>query len=144
VDAYVFDAALVGYPGVRRRVALRGDQTLVDLHEELRREFEWWEEHLYSFWLDGEVWGDKESEYTAPYEPEPGDKTADVELDRLGLETGQEIAYVFDFGDRWEVRLRLAERRPAGDETYPAILERRGKAPPQYAVPDEEELGAGD
>jgi hypothetical protein len=32
----------------------------------------------------------------------------------------------------------------AGDEAYPAILEHRGKAPPQYAIPDEDELGAGD
>jgi hypothetical protein len=144
VDAYVFEAALDEYPDVSRRLALRGDQTLVDLHEELRRAFEWWDDHLYSFWLDGEFWGSKESEYTSPIEPENGVKTADVEVARLTLDPGQEIAYVFDFGDEWRVRLRLAEVRPAGDETYPAILERRGKAPPQYSIPDEEELGAGD
>ena len=71
-------------------------------------------------------------------------KTADVKLDRLGLKQGQKIAYVFDFGDEWRVRLRLDEIRPTGDEPYPAILESRGKAPPQYPIPDEEELGAGD
>jgi hypothetical protein len=42
------------------------------------------------------------------------------------------------------VRLTLAEIRPAGEETFPVTLERRGKAPPQYPIPDEEELGAGD
>jgi hypothetical protein len=40
--------------------------------------------------------------------------------------------------------LRLTETRPAGEETFPDTIERRGKAPPQYAIPDEEELGAGD
>jgi hypothetical protein len=143
MDAYVFDVELVEYPDVSRRLAVRGDQTLADLHEELRRTFEWWDDHLYSFWLDGEFWGDKESEYTSPVEPENGVKTADVDLERLGLEPGQEIAYVFDFGDEWRVRLRLDEVRPAAEETA-VVLEVRGKAPPQYAIPDDEELGAGD
>jgi Plasmid pRiA4b ORF-3-like protein len=144
VDAYVFEAELVEYPKVSCRLAVRGDQTLDDLHEELRRAFEWRDDHLYSFWFDGEFWGDKESEYTSPIEPENRVKTADVQLSSLALETGQEIAYVFDFGDEWRVRLRLDEIRVAGDEAYPAILEHRGKAPPQYAIPDEDELGAGD
>jgi hypothetical protein len=144
VDAYVFEAELVDYPNVSCRLAVRGDQTLAELHEELRRAFEWWDEHLYSFWLDGELWGSEESEYTAPVEAEPGAKTADIELERLDLKAGQEIAYVFDFGDQWAVRLTLAETRPAEEETYPVILDRRGKPPPQYPLPDDEELGAGD
>jgi Plasmid pRiA4b ORF-3-like protein len=143
MKAYVFEAKLVEYPDVSRRLAVRGDQRLEDLHEELRRTFEWWEDHVYSFWLDGEFWGDKESEYTSPIEPENGVKTADVELADLELEEGHEIAYVFDFGDEWRVRLRLDEVRPAGDEAV-VVLETRGKAPPQHAIPDEEELGAGD
>ena len=145
MDAYVFNAELDELPEVSRRIAVRGDQTLADLHEELRRSFEWWEDHLYAFWLDGEYWGSKESEYTAPFEPEPGTQTADVALATLGLEPGREIAYVFDFGDEWRVRLTLAETAPVDEaETYPVTLERRGKAPPQYEIPDEEELGAGD
>jgi hypothetical protein len=75
VDAYVFEAELDEDPAVSRRVAVRGDQTLVDLHEELRRAFEWWDDHLYSFWLDGEFWGSRESEYTSPIEPEDGGAT---------------------------------------------------------------------
>jgi hypothetical protein len=143
VDAYVLEAKLVEFPEVTRRIAVRGDQTLADLHEELRRSFEWWDDHLYSFWLDGEFWGSEDTEYTSPFEPELGVQTADVELESLGLIAGQEIAYVFDFGDEWRVRLKLAETRPAGDETFPSTLERRGKAPPQYPIPDEEELGGG-
>jgi Plasmid pRiA4b ORF-3-like protein len=145
VDAYVFEAELDEFPGVSRRIAVRGDQTLADLHEELRRGFEWWDDHLYSFWLDGEFWGGPESEYTAPLESEPATQTADVALETLGLEPGREIAYVFDFGDEWRVRLTLAETAPLDETgTYPVTLERRGKAPPQYAIPDDEELGAGD
>jgi Plasmid pRiA4b ORF-3-like protein len=144
VNAYVFEAELLEYPEVSRLIAVRGDQTLADLHEALRDAFDWWDDHLYSFWLDGVHWGSKDSEYTSPVEPEPGARTANVQVERLGLAPGHEIAYLFDFGDEWRVRLRLAETRPAGDESFPVVLERRGKAPPQYLIPDEEELGAGD
>jgi len=119
VDAYVFEAELDEFPEVSRVIAIRGDQTLGDLHEGLRNAFEWWDDHLYAFWLDGEFSGSHESEYTAPHEPEPATRTADVALDRLGLASGQEIAYLLDFGDEWRVRLRLAEIRPADEaETY--------------------------
>jgi len=145
VDAYVFEAELDEFPEVSRRIAVRGDQTLVDLHEAMRNAFEWWDDHLYAFWLDGEFWGSAQSEYTAALESEPGAKTADVALDGLALNVGQELAYVFDFGDEWRVRLTLADRRPAAvDEDFPVTIEKRGKAPAQYAIPDDEELGAGD
>jgi hypothetical protein len=144
-DAYVFEAELVDYPGVARTVAVRGDQALEDLHEVLRQAFEWFDDHLYSFWLSGEFWGDAESEFTAPGGGGARRaETADVELDRLGLEAGQKIAYLFDYGDQWHVELRLADIRPAGAERYPLVLASRGEAPPQYEPIDDEELGAGD
>jgi hypothetical protein len=120
MDAYVFEAWLLEEPGVSRRLLVRGDQTLVAVHDLLRQAFEWWEDDEYSFELD-----------------------TDDELRRLELEPGQEIAYVFGMTDGWRVRLRLDEVRPAGDEKA-VLLESRGKAPPQYSIPDEEELGAGD
>jgi Plasmid pRiA4b ORF-3-like protein len=120
VDAYVFEAELVEDPEVSRRILVRGDQTLAAVHELLRQAFEWWEDDEYSFEL-----------------------AADDELRRLELKPGQEIAYVFGTADGWRVRLRLDEIRPAADETA-VVLESRGKAPPQYPIPDEEELGAGD
>ena len=74
---------------------------------------------------------------------EPDAASARVQLDRLGLRIGQRIAYVFDFGDEWRVRLTLVEIRPAGAEPCPPILERRGEAPPQYGYDDEELAEAG-
>jgi hypothetical protein len=133
----VFEAELVGHRGLRRTIAVAADQTLEDLHGALREAFEWWDEHLYSFWLDGKFWGDRESEYTAPLEADPGTKTADATLASLDLKVGHEIAYVFDFGDQWEVRLKLAGRRAAGKEPLPAVVERVGAAPPQYVYDDE-------
>jgi Plasmid pRiA4b ORF-3-like protein len=120
VNAYAFEAELVEEPDVSRRLLVRGDQTLAELHDLLRQAFGWWDDDDYSFELDTKI-----------------------ELHRLGLTRDQDIAYSFGSGTEWRVRLRLDELRPVADETT-AVLEVRGKAPPQYLIPDEEELGAGD
>ena len=126
---------LAGEP-VTRSLALATDRTLVALHRLIRQAFAWDEGHLYSFWLDGCYWGSRESEYTAPFEPEErGARSAEVRLDRLALTLGQRIAYVYDFGDEWRVALRLRESRPDGKT---GILERRGEAPPQYPDRDDD------
>jgi hypothetical protein len=143
-QAYVFEAELVGHPGVSRTIALAGDQTLELLHEHLRVAFRWDDDHLYSFWLDGSFWGDPETEYTAPFEPEEGARTADVHVDALGLAPGRKLAYVFDFGDEWRVTIWLRNIRPAAGARLPQIVESRGEAPPQYESYDEEGEGADD
>ena len=72
-QVYVFTANLVGFPGVSRTVAIRGEQTLVDLHDALRLAFAWDDDHLYSFWLDGRFWSRAGDEYTHPWHAaEPG------------------------------------------------------------------------
>lgn len=148
--AFVFKAQLVGMPGVMRTIAIRGDQTLIDLHETLREAFGWWEDHLFAFWLSGKFWGDRAGEYEHPaalefsplsdYTPGPKPKSADVRIDKLKLKLRQPIAYIFDFGDEWRVKLTLIEVIPAAEEGYPAIRESQGDAPHQY--PDLEEDAA--
>jgi hypothetical protein len=132
MNAYTFRAALVGWPGVSRTVAVRGDQTLVDLHRVLQAAFEWDEDHLYSFWLSGRFWGDVASEYSTPGWCEQGQRSAQTRLERLDLSVGHRIAYLFDFGSEWRVRLTLAKVAAADEATYPRIAARRGEAPPQY------------
>jgi hypothetical protein len=136
IAEYVVTAELVDHPGVSRQLALPGDETLDDLHQLLRGAFEWHDDHLYSYWLNGEFWSGRESEYTSPIEAEPGAKTADVALDELGLEPGQVIAYLFDFGDQWRVQLRVDEIRPEHG-TKGRVLRSTGEAPPQYAPIEE-------
>jgi hypothetical protein len=143
-QTYIFRAKLEGFRGVSRDVAVRGDQRLTHLHDVLREAFEWEDDHLYSFWLSGRFWDRDGSEYTCPFEIEAPARSAATRLDRLGLEAGQRIAYLFDFGDEWRVKLTLREIRPAADgEPLPRVLASRGEAPPQY--PDyEDEEGAED
>lgn len=115
---YVFRAALAGYPGVVRRVALTAEHTLDELHELLRAEFGW----------------------DDPFElEESGAKSARTPIGSLGLEEGLQIAFLFDYGDNWEVEIAVNEIRDADDEAYPQVLERVGAAPPQYPPLDEDE-----
>jgi hypothetical protein len=135
---YVFDAELVGFRGVRRVIAVREDLTLVDLHYALQSAFGWDDDHLYAFWLDGRFWTSTDEHFTRPCGAAdapgaPASRSAAVALDRLGLAEGQRIAYVFDFGDEWRVRLRVREITVDGGDPSPRLLSSVGAAPPQYS-----------
>ena len=131
--ALVFDAELVNVRAVRARLAVLERQPLTALHDAIQRAFGWWDDHLYSFWLDGSFFGDDEAELTTPDHPDAGVATADVPIAELGLSIGQRIGYVFDFGDDWRVRLTVRERVVAEALDHPRVLELRGTPPPQYA-----------
>jgi hypothetical protein len=137
-SALVFDAELRGFNGISRQIAMRSDQTLVDLHTALQAAFGWADDHLYSFWLSDQVFDTEAPEYTSPIEAEPGMATADVVLADLALEPGQPVSYLFDFGDHWEVGSHIVEVMPADDEPYPRVVETTGTAPPQYADEDDD------
>jgi hypothetical protein len=133
---YVFDAELVGFQGVRRVIAVRGDLTLVDLHYALQSAFGWDDDHLYAFWLCDQFWTNATEHFTRPCgddPPGPDERSAAIRLDSLGLAEGQQLAYVFDFGDEWRVRLRVDEIVDDDGHPSPRVLQAVGAAPPQYA-----------
>ncbi len=131
----VFDAELVGCSNVRRVIAVRDDLTLVDLHYALQSAFGWDDDHLYAFWLCDQFWTSATEHFTRPCgEPvDPAERSAAIRLDSLGLAEGQQITYVFDFGDEWRVRLRVEEVSAHDGRPSPRLLEAVGTAPPQYA-----------
>jgi catechol 2,3-dioxygenase-like lactoylglutathione lyase family enzyme len=135
-QTYVFRAELVGFEGVRRTVTVRDDLTLVDLHYALQSAFGWDDDHLYSFWLDGDFWGDEDGRYMHPFHAasiDPPGKSACARLEELDLVEGQPIAYVFDFGQEWRVALTVKEKRPVDGRAVARCIEKVGTAPPQYA-----------
>jgi hypothetical protein len=50
-NEFVFKVALKGRRGIWRSIALRGDETLERLHEEIFRAFDRYDDHLYSFYF---------------------------------------------------------------------------------------------
>src|SRR5580765_3475353 len=104
---YVFRAKLVGLTSVKRRVAVRSDQTLADLHRAIQDAFRWDNKHIYAFWLDGRCWSLDATEYSHPEHARaqtPGGKLWDIPetrsanvdpLETLELVPGLKIAYWF-------------------------------------------------
>jgi hypothetical protein len=150
-QVFVFNARLDGWKGVHRTIAVRADQTLAVLHDALRVAFEWDDDHLYAFWLSGRFWGRDDTEYVHPVALEvdpfaswdlllatPRRETAEQRLDRLGLIKGQRIAYIFDFGDEWRVRLTVREIVADDGAAYPRVLKSVGDGPPQYVDYEED------
>jgi hypothetical protein len=135
--ALVLDAELLNVRGVRARLAVLERQPLTAVHDAIQQAFGWYDDHLYSFWLDGSFFGSDEVELTSPDTPDEGVATADVPLAELDVRPGQRIGYVFDFGDDWRVRLTVRERVTAEPGGHPRVLELRGTPPPQYAAFDD-------
>ena len=152
-QVYVLKADLVGFRGIHRTIAIRSDLTLVDVHYALQAAFDWDDDHLYSFWPDGEFYSRDGREYTHPFhaaQPNPlglfargpARASAEIRLNRLKLKKGQRLAYLFDFGDEWRVRLTVRQITADDGQPYPRQLESVGDAPPQYPdSADVEEVG---
>jgi Plasmid pRiA4b ORF-3-like protein len=137
---YRFLVTLEWEPSVWRRIEVRGDQTLDDLHEAIQEAFDWDNDHLYAFFLSGKAWDD-ESAYKGPMSD--GRSAARTRLEHLPLKRGKRVLYLFDFGDELRHTVKLEAIVPDGVESgaeYPRITERRGASVPQYPnVEDEEE-----
>ena len=150
---YTFKVALKGRKGIRRRIEIRGNQTLDDLHEAIFDAFDRGDEHLYSFYFAppgsrGRARIRDAIEYTHPYTldgPDPfGDDTrhnaAKARIDALKLRPGRKFEYLFDFGDSWWHEITVEHTDGAAQPgRYPRIIESRGKSPPQYPDFDEDD-----
>ncbi|MDA8335559.1 MAG: hypothetical protein M0Z41_11350 [Peptococcaceae bacterium] len=123
-----------------RLIAVRGDQTLEDLHDAIYEAFDRWDAHLYAFYIGDE-------EYTVPQEEQgpmglfrqltggaPEKDAAKAAINRLGLSVGDWFTYLFDFGDEWwhVAELVGVEERESDGTVYPVVVEKRGQSPEQY------------
>jgi hypothetical protein len=143
--AVVFKVALAGRKSIWRRIAVRTDQTLDDLHEAIFAAFDRDDEHLYAFYFPPP--GTKSLrnvrrnsiEYTSPEADDGGESAAEVTLESLSLQPKQMFYYLFDFGDEWwhEVTVEQTDA-PVDARNYPRLLESKGKSPAQYELDEDE------
>jgi len=130
---YVFKVALA--KDLWRRIEISADHTLLDLHRAIQKAYNFDDDHLYSFFMDGKAWSHER--FISPYE-EGGPWVDDVRIGELGLFIGQNILYLFDYGDEWHFQVELEEIRTEGlKPRKPKIIEREGKAPEQYGYYEE-------
>lgn len=135
---YRFQVKLDWRKSTWRRIEMRGDQTLHDLHGAIQDAFDWDNDHLYAFFLSGKAW-DTRTEYSSPYGE--AERAADqYRLAWLPLRPKQQFLYIFDFGDELRHQITVEEIVPGGvrgGEAYPRITGRKGENEPQYPGAEE-------
>jgi len=120
-------------PQCYREIAISAEATLDDLHEVIQDLFDFDNDHLYVFYMDGvtsihgEAYSDPRGEFD-DYKP------ADVfKIGELGLYQGREFLYVFDFGDNWQFSVLVLGIEPKPIKGADCkLLKSVGKAPEQY------------
>lgn len=125
---YVFKVVLRS--NLWRRIEMSAGHSLLDLHDAIQEAFDFDDDHLYSFFMDGEAWSDEK--FTSPHDEE-GPHVDEVRIGEIGLLVGKRIVYLFDYGDCWQFRVEVEDIRTEGPKPRkPRIVEKKGKAPEQY------------
>ena len=120
--AYQFRVVLRGIsPLIWRRLLVRSDSTVADLHRTLQLAFGWSDEHLHRFIIQGPLYGD--------------DSLFDsrrVQLADLGLRLRERFAYEYDFFDSWQHDVRVEQILPFEPHRhYPTCSPGRRQVPPE-------------
>ncbi len=125
-QVYRFKAYLKHRKGLWRRIDIQGKQTLGELDRLLRNAFEHDWDHMSGFWKlvrRGQSRRFREVDL-GDLNPFGEGSAAEVAIAGLELEIGQELKYVYDFGDWIEHRLTLeAINEPETDIKYPYLVE---------------------
>ncbi|MGC8640812.1 MAG: IS1096 element passenger TnpR family protein [Isosphaeraceae bacterium] len=121
---------------IYRVIEIRGDQTLEQLHQAIFEAYDRFDQHAYEFQLgkrpfdsDGPNYGTAES----TLRKKSGGDARTTTLDDLNLKQQRAFGYWFDFGDDWYHQVQVERIEQAiPTVTYPRVIKRVGKSPPQY------------
>lgn len=116
-------------PLIWRQLEVPTAITLGALHEVVQVAMCWSDAHLWEFTVDGRRYGMPDGNDWGDASFEGAD---DALLRNLLKPRTTSIGYVYDFGDNWELRLMLTNRRPgASDTAYPRYVGGERNAPPE-------------
>ncbi len=141
---YTFKVKLKFAKKIWRKIAIRGDQTLEDLHHAIFRAFDRYDEHLYAFYKTRNVNSTSQTrlknvpQYTNAIALDGFSSNtydaAKTPISSLKMKERSTLEYLFDFGDEWWhiLELESMSERKTGAAKYPEIIEKKGKSPDQY------------
>ncbi|MCE5223022.1 plasmid pRiA4b ORF-3 family protein [bacterium] len=119
-----------------RVIKISFHHTLEDLHLAIQSAFNFDNDHLYAFHMDGDVTS-RYDVYWGGYDEAPF--ASDTLIQQFNWAVGQIFIYHFDFGDDWFFKCQVVEVNP--DELmngYPIIVKAKGEPPEQYPMEEEE------
>jgi hypothetical protein len=123
------------HPPIWRRLDMRSDLTLDAVHQVLQTAYDWTDSHLHRFSIGGDTFDMSAEWFLCRYDVEEGEDegtpTTDVTLDETLAEPGDVLHYVYDYGDHWDLTIRLEELLPLADAAQQAsCVDGRRAAPP--------------
>jgi tetratricopeptide (TPR) repeat protein len=129
-----FKVSLRDKPDIWRIIDIKGNQMLSSLHKAIFKAFDRFEEHQYSFFLNNKPY-DMESAYHS--QGQDADETRKlatrIRIDSIALYGGPKFLYLFDYGDEWWHEVDLLGITPRVTRaSYPKVVLKQGKSPPQY------------
>ena len=126
VCVYRFKIVLRGVsPMVWRRLLLRSDQTIADLHYAIQIAMNWSDQHLNCFHIHGKDYGVAHSGGIS-FSSDPGR----VSLDSFRFRLRERFLYEYDFYDNWVHEIRLEKVLPlSAKRVYPVCVSGARAAP---------------
>jgi hypothetical protein len=116
----------VSKPPVWRRVQLRADTRLDQLHEILQAALGWENYHLHAFSFAQEEFGPRDADLGLDFSDERR-----VTIGEL-TDIGAHFRYTYDFGDNWEHEILVEDLlNPDPDIHYPTLVAAKGASPPE-------------
>jgi len=114
-------------PMIWRRLLVRSDSTIADLHATLQLALGWSDEHLHRFVIHGKDYGISRIGGLGF-----SDDPHRVQLADLGVRLRERFLYEYDFGDGWQHDLRVEAIQDADPRRrYPVCVGGRRAAPPE-------------
>ena len=126
-------------PPIWRRLEVRSDLRLDVVHRVLQAAFGWTNSHLWRFSLGGDPFDASSEVFLCPWDVEEGEwedeggiAAVTVRLDETIQVPGEILSYVYDYGDNWELTLRLESVLAAAPGTPSAVaVDGRRAGPPE-------------
>ncbi|WP_255485507.1 plasmid pRiA4b ORF-3 family protein [Sporosarcina sp. BP05] len=132
--SYTFKVSLT--KGIWRKLTLSAKHTMDDLHQIIIKAFEFDDDHLYSFFMDGEKWS--HDCIASPNDDLGHADASKIQIGAIGLSTKQKFLYIYDYGDEWTFAIEVdGINENAKQILNPYVQEVKGEAPEQYTDDDD-------
>lgn len=119
------------------KVMLGANHTMADLHKIIIKAFEFDDDHLYSFFMDGKKWS--RNSIVAPLDISGNPIATDVKIGAAGLDVRKKFIYLYDYGDEWTFNVTVEQiEEEIAEPMTPSLIERIGSGPEQYFFIEEE------
>lgn len=114
-----------------RKVALSAKNSMEDLHKIIIQAFQFDDDHLYSFFMDGKLWSD--ICIVSPDDDYGHTHATHVQIGKMSLFIKQKFLYLFDYEAEWVFVVEVDEIEEGLNELVkPFVSGAEGAAPQQY------------